>query len=318
MTAYALHFRPGEVVIASDTLIYSALGEPMSFRDKVLPLPRLKAAFFSRGADTIGINAIATVALRYDLVTLEDVAAALPDILREVTERMADEAGIVDPDQLLLFEGRLLGWSAAENKFALWFFNNYEGYAPKRMSDQEIRAVIGGASGFMVSPPLPPQEQLPLRGVTPERGLLALMQAHRRRGETIEGCAKIGGEVIFTTLTPAGVSTRTVHRFADYDSDAHAGAAVTARMDRGERPIDLNQAITHVADAVDGRQLTATPAAEGGATVANLSRQQRRQLEREQRRAKRRDRDFLAVHRRDELGNALLDDKACLARTLGI
>jgi hypothetical protein len=303
LTAYALYWTPKEVTIASDTLIYTALNEPLSFRDKVIPLPRLRAAYFSRGVDQIGISAMATLALRYDLVAIEDVAAALPQILGEVTERVADETSIYNPEELLLYEGNLVGWSPAEQKMCFWAYRNYAGYGAQRLGDDELRSLLGGYSGFIACPALPAELLPQIRGLSPERGLIELMKAQRRKGETMEGAPKIGGEIQLTAVNSAGVATRVVHRFEDYEVDRHAGAAVVGRIERGEHPIDYNEAIHHVAEGFNvrpgdadapqllaGQQLKSQPVEGPAGPVETLSRAQRRRLAQEERKAAKRQR----------------------------
>ena len=47
---------------------------------------------------------------------------------------------------------------------------------------------------------------------------------------------RIAGEVVATTITPDGIFSRTIHRFADYEEACHAGAAIVARFESAARP----------------------------------------------------------------------------------
>jgi hypothetical protein len=265
LTAYCLNFGPREVLIAGDTLIYTANNEPLGFIDKVTPLPRMRAAFFSRGAHVIGVSALATLALRYDVQTFEAAAAALPAILAEVTEDAAAKYDIEDPDGLILFEGRFVGWSEAEKRMRLYQYDNYDGY---RQNGDE------NPVGWKACPPLEPEHIPPgLKAQTPERICIEILKAHRRAFAARLGHDKlpVGGEITLTRVTERSVDTRIIHRFEDAAEHGHAAAAVAARIARGDAPaIDLNEALTPVENGIR---------INGGPTAPGVSRAERRRAE---------------------------------------
>lgn len=242
MTAYVVFSLPGEVQIASDTLIYTAGNDPLTFRDKVHPLPVFRAAFFSRGIDAIGISGLATIALRYDLRTFDDIADAMPAVLSEVTNRMAAEHQIEDPASLMMFEGFLVGWSQAAKEMQLFEYMNYNGY---RRQQQPL-------GGWSAAPQLEPEYQPDISKLSTEQGMIAIMEAHRRafRARLGDDAPLIGGDIVLTTVNARGAASRVIGRFADAKMQGHAAAAVAARVVRGDYEIDINAALTRTEDGI--------------------------------------------------------------------
>lgn len=294
MTAFMVDIRQDRLTIASDTCGYivGAQVKPVGFASKVIAIPHLRAVLFGRGITWIGYRAAVDLMVSPQHQTIEAAAAALPAMLREITERYAAESGIEDHRELQIFEALFGGYSLRDRRAKLWGFYNYrDDYAPEE--------VPAGLHGTLALPPLPPEFKPPELDKLPlERRLIAGMQAQKRFAAALvtrplrdgstnpaAGCGKsiIGGEIIVTEATAAGVTSRSVARFADYDETAHASAAVAARVLRGDEIVDVRDGLVHVDAMIPPAGGEAAAAAASGA-----SRAERRRAEKLARKAARR------------------------------
>jgi hypothetical protein len=91
--------------------------------------------------------------------------------------------------------------------------------------------------GNMTLPVLPKAHAPATAGKGADDGLIEGVKACGRyfEAEPALNCGmRIGGEVIATTITPNGVSVRTLCRLPGHEQDRHASAAFTARISRGD------------------------------------------------------------------------------------
>lgn len=267
MTAFAIDFQPRRLTVAGDTLFYAPdRGEarPLGYASKIIPLPVMRAVLFARGMHAITVQAAAALMLDPSLLTIEDAAATLPNLLRQISDNYADQADIDDWRSVAMLELVLAGWSEHEGRMRLWQFTSYQDYAAQD---------DGGASYGVLPFPRLPAEYMPKASGSSDADLVAIITAAGRlfADHAAEmGSARVGGEVMKVDVTPDGIATRTLYRFEDYEQTRHAGAAVTARVLRGELQVDVAEGLGRVADAVDS---------ETGKPVS-MNRQQRRQAER--------------------------------------
>lgn len=264
MTAFAIDLRRDRITIASDSLSYlpdRTEVQPLGFASKVLVLPHVKAALFSRGQFQITVNAYAQLLLLPQLRSIEDVADALPEILRNITDMYCDQMGIEDRRSLVMLDLTLCGFSAANSRMRLWRFYNGDDYVPSPNGDVPYG---------MYANPMPPPGLIPSFSprATVHQHCISMIEAIGRMfaaDSDYAGC-RIGGEIHATEITPHGVSQHTIATLPGCEEDGHAGAAVYARMGRGE--IDPARAVRE--------GLHANPS-------APISRQQRRAAERQAR-----------------------------------
>lgn len=236
MTAFAIGYSKRKVSIASDTLAYVPdLREvkPLGFISKVLVIPHLNAVLFSRGQFELAVRAWAALSLPITAQTLEEAAAALPEMLRSISAAYCDEHDLGDYRATGLLELAFVGFSTAKNRMRLWQYMNYEDYA--------THETPAGWTGAVAWPSLPPAYMPAIAGLPNDKHLLQIVQAVGRYFEAEPGtnCGqRVGGEVIVTEITPNGISSRIVHRFADYDAVRNTAAAVAGRYLRGDLSTD--------------------------------------------------------------------------------
>jgi hypothetical protein len=98
MTAFVIDYRADKLAIGSDTLGYVVGADvaPVGFISKVFVLPRFKAVLFGRGICSICLKAGFELMIGAHIRTFDDAAAALPALLRQVTEDYAAEQEIDD------------------------------------------------------------------------------------------------------------------------------------------------------------------------------------------------------------------------------
>lgn len=207
------------------------------------------------------VRAAAELMLHPEVGTVEDAAAALPGMLHRLSLAYAAEAGIPDYTAVALLELGFAGWSEQAQCMRMWGFASYCAYEPN-----EQGADWHGKRSF---PAVPPGFMPHLDGKTLPRQLVQIFEALQRFGEARPDLQiKIGGELLAFEVSRDGITQRTIHRFADYEQTKHAGAAVRARVMRGDLQVSVADGLVPVADMEDA------------ATGKALTRQQRRQLER--------------------------------------
>ena len=287
VSIYAIDFRPDRVTVAGDTVAYTADRtemKPMGFVSKIIPIPTLKAAIFSRGVYGIVVMAAARLLHAPLLTDVDSTAEALPGILAECSDTFAAAAGIADWRSVALLEAVLIGWSEQENRPRIAAFSSAEGY--------KIQRPVANF-GVYPFPPFPPQYAPKIADAPTDADLVATVEAGGRAFvDNAAVKAPIGGEVIAVSIDRAGISTRTLKRYADYDRLRTAAAAVTERIKRGDLKYDMAAGLFSLAECYDSQ--TGKPkVADAPATVTpmperpKVPRQQRRRAEREARKAAR-------------------------------
>lgn len=227
MTAYAVDFRPDWVTIAADTLMLVPdrhRVRPLGHLSKVLPLAHLRAALLGRGMHQIPAGAHAVLGQNTALHSVEDAAAALPEVLRVVTEAYCSQVGIPDASAYGLAEVMLVGWSEAERRMRMWHCVNVDNYTTR--DDQ-------GRQYGLLPVPILPDAALPTLEGTLDAQLVAMLLAEDRwfrDNPQIMGAARLGGEVQCWTIDRAGLSMRVIYRWPDYE-ETRRGAVPDAPVD---------------------------------------------------------------------------------------
>jgi hypothetical protein len=250
MTEYAIGFGRKKVAIASDTLAYVPdLREvkPLGFCSKVLAIPHLNAVLFSRGQYEIAVRAWAALMIPLTARTVEEAAAALPEMLRSISVDYCTKQGIDDYRDIGLLELAFVGFSTAKNRMRLWQFGNYQDYATHETPDW-----IGAAAWPTLSPSYMPA----IAGYPSDAQLVQIVKAVGAyfKAEPAVNCGqRIGGEIVVTEITPSGITSRIVHRFADYEVVRNTSAAVVSRYLRGDLSADgvVASGLVSVAEMVD-------------------------------------------------------------------
>lgn len=278
MTAYAISFQPRRVLIASETLAYlpdRTAAPPLGFVLKVWTIPRLRAAIVARGQMSIALAAAARLMATPALETVEDAAEELPAILRRDTQDYCANYGI---DRTVgLLELQLIGWSVPQQRMLRWGFSNVTDYDPQPFDGY----------GTIALPALPRSFVPKLPTVTKFPDLVRVIHAIDKFfvAEPALSCgARAGGEIIGTEITPDGIAWSHLHRFANYAEQATAGAAMMARIERGEIDVSrtLAEGLVPAGEMVDASAAPAVPP-----IPVPLSRQQRRAAERAERKGRR-------------------------------
>lgn len=273
MTAFALHFQRDRLTIACDTLAYlpdQREARPLGYINKVLPLPHLKAVIFARGMWDLTCEAQLALLMNPTLRTIEDAAEALPKSLRYISEQFADRNDIDDYRTVAMLELVLAGWSESERRMKIYEFTNYTDYEPAADNGK-----FYGTLGF----PNLPAEYIPPASGSVDRDLVNIILAAGRlfADHPVEmGGARVGGEILAYDVTPTQTTARHLYTFPDLAQLAHAGAAVLARLVRGDLDVDIADALTPIAAAVD---------AATGQPVPGGNRAARRRAEKEARKA---------------------------------
>lgn len=263
MTAFAIDFHPDRLTIASDTLGYIPSGagaKPAGFYDKVHQIPHLNAVIFARGQLWIAAWAAVHLAMG-GANSLENAALSLPAALREITQKYAEIYGISDIANRGVAEVVFAGWSKADRRMKIWGFNNYEDYVQQEDG--------GRFYGFLTMPQLPEQMRRSSSTRPVDDQLVDAMKAERvyfATNSELMGGATIGGEVKAVEIRPEGISTRTLHRFEDFESTSHAVSTVGQRILAGCEKLDLSDGLTPVDKLRNSAEVE----------PARLSRQQRR------------------------------------------
>ena len=226
----------------------------------------------------ITVRAAAELMLSPILFGIEDAAEALPAILRALSVQYAERHDIEDYTSVGLLEIALAGWSEAEQRMRFWQFLSYEGY----------QAQDDGGNHYGVLPfPRLPAEYIPAPdGFTTDEHLVAIIKGAGRcfaDNPAAMGPIRVGGEVLAVDITPQGISTRTLHRFEDYEQTRHAAAAIVGRVVRGDLHVSVADGLTPVDESIDlatGKSLRPKPAND-----RTVNRAERRRAERLARKA---------------------------------
>jgi len=288
VTAFAVDFARDHLRIAADTLAYMpgrAAVQPLGFVCKIIPLPQFQAVLISRGQLQITIEAAAELTLAVHLFSIETAAAALPDALTSAAMRYIAGQGV--EDYAGLSEVCLLGWSPAAGRMRAWQYSSYR--------DFKAESEDGERYGVLSFPRVPPKFMPAVSSPASDEALIDIIRGVDRWFQADPGTncnQRAGGEVLVVDITPDSMSSRTVHRFPDYDCVRAQAEALTARIASGELDVRgvVRDGVVPGAEMIDtatGQPLMAAhastapaaPTAAGVPTQA-LSRQQRRALER--------------------------------------
>jgi len=229
MTAFVLQIGAKTATVAGDSLAYLVDRRPIGTMSKILPLPQARTALIFRGQYSCIVAGWSALMEMLDLDSVEKVCDRLPAVLRDVAEQYCRSHGIGDYRSILFLEVAAIGFSAKTKGIKLAQFLNLDGFNAEWLPD--------GWQGTKYFPYVPeyapkagsgsPDAQL-VEGVI---GLGRYLAQHDR--------IKVGGEVIACEISAKGLESRILHRFSDYQSDRTAGAAIEARIMRGDYDADM-------------------------------------------------------------------------------
>ena len=229
MTAYAIRHLADEFAVAADSLCYGPHSEPYGFLCKLAALPTIRSVLFARGKVEITHGAVARLLLSPQVLTIEDAAEALPDILRTLTEQFAVELGLVgDPTKMRLCFFALAGWSEAENRARLYSFMSTENFEPLFDADRLY--------GTNVAPwPPVPAEFLPVPRAadTLDDQLIGVLHGVDRY--CVENPAeadgtRLGGQITKVVINERQLTTTCIGAFPDWPAALAARAAEDATL----------------------------------------------------------------------------------------
>lgn len=261
MTAFAIDFRRDRATVQADSLAYMPdlhdvrpLGVSLN---KVLTLPHLDAVLFGRGQMEIVVRAWVSLMLEPHISkTIEQAAARLTDILWNVTVDYADEHGF-DPGGAAVLECALVGWSKAEQRMRLWQYMSTDEY--------QGQDDAGQCYGVLPFPRLPDRymPKLPPKPSAKELSRIIFSAGRYFEAHPELACgARVGGEIVQHVLTPQGISSKVIHKFADFESMRVASAAIVNRIDDGR--LDVSRVVANglvaksdVVDSQSGRKIYA-------------------------------------------------------------
>lgn len=243
MSVFAIDIHSDKITVAGDTLAYVVdrrTPAPLGFVHKVFPLPRQRAVLFFRGMHDIAVRTACAFAVHPFLQTVEDVAEALPDTLRTLTTWYADQTGIPDWRAVGMMEAYLVGWSDAKGGFVLAQCFSQTDFKMEMVEVQPGRQ-------FLTVPALPADYMPAPRGT--KRVVGAFYGFRRWFSDHPElSMPPCGGEIIATTITREGLTTRVLHRFADYEQHRAEGAATHAALKRGDLRVNVAEALVPVGE----------------------------------------------------------------------
>jgi hypothetical protein len=230
MTAAAIDYRADRVCIASDSRVYDDVGTTLGAGTKVFSVPHLRCVFFSRGRSAVTIGVLARVMLEPTLFTIENLAEAMPDILRGTVSDWCDEMGS-DPPTGIYHESVWFGWSEAEERMRCFQWWNSDNFVTHSEPDRRYGAY---------SWPAIPAESLPPDRSTDSTetklsGVLKAIDTWAADNAALPsvGGARLGGDMMMCTLTEAAIDNKIIGTF-----DPPAAAPRTdgkAARDRAQR-----------------------------------------------------------------------------------
>jgi hypothetical protein len=258
MTAFALDFRRDRATVQCDTLAYIPHRTeviPLGFSSKVIALPHLNAVLFGRGQMEIIVRVACELLLRPDTIgTLEKAAKRLPDKLANCTDGYAKQHGF-QAEGAGVLECILLGYSKTEKRMRFWQYLSTEDYEPQDDAGQFY--------GVLSMPRLPVMPKLPANPSAKELSRVIHACGKYFAAHPDINCGmRLGGEIVQHVITPAGISSKIIHRFADYEEMRVASAAICNRIEDGR--MDVTNAVAdglvprdQLVDTATGKRLYA-------------------------------------------------------------
>jgi hypothetical protein len=247
VTAFAIQFGARQVDIASETLAYTLIGDPLGYVNKVFLIPHLRVALFGRGVTAILVQCWAQLMAMPDLVAFEQLAERMPPLLRAAAEEFAKGQRLGDHRKRIISEVVAAGWSAKAKKMQLLQFRN---------TQQDFSCEQIGPPPLSLTLPHIPEvyRTRDAQARSADAQLIEqVLNAGRYFADTPRG-GRIGGEIWATTIKQDKIEQRCLYRFADYEQTRTAAAAVRARWDRGgmNNAEVTRQGLVALEDAIDG------------------------------------------------------------------
>jgi hypothetical protein len=196
------------------------------------------------------------------------------------------EHDIADPQDYALAEVAFCGYSEAERRMRLFYFNNSDNYESQDDGGQYYGAVLPMS--------ILPEDVMPKLAGPVDAQLKAVMLAAQKffvDRPDLMGGARMGGHVMVTAVTPLGISSRVIHEFADFKATRNAAAAIAARLLRGDEVVSVADGLTAAGDMQRADELPipgAEAAANAAAPALGATRAERRRAEKAAKKAGRR------------------------------
>lgn len=221
MSACNVILTPNTGYIATDSAVYMADREVMTYGPKTHLLPHLRCAFAGRGSTAFQAQAAAVLAYATNRTRcIDGLLPIVQEQLLAVREQMLpcmEEAGQTDAQTFLV------GWSDNERRvigFELSYFEeNGDRFHPERLADT---CYLTPGTDDVPSQYRPDYGVWPLRRLTrePDAFMVYAMKKQRQAaidlGDTIPAWRGwIGGDIMFTEITKHGVRQRSILRWPD-------------------------------------------------------------------------------------------------------
>jgi hypothetical protein len=206
MSLFNVTVSPVRAILVTDTAAFAGDGTPLHFTSKAFVLAHLGAVVADIG--TLGVTyAFQREANHLALPRgLDDLLAAAPAILRRI---------VADMPHAPMHGTCVAGWSEARRRIIALLFTNQEAqdFAPVEVQDGHLgmHPAVPGVAPRGRRPELP--------------DLTSHAEAQQAEAERLLGFRGVGGELVALTVTRAGVESKLVYRFKDYDQMAAAMAS---------------------------------------------------------------------------------------------
>lgn|ERR1700722_11903695 len=230
MTAAAIMHFADRVTICTDSRVYDDLGESVGYAGKTYPLPHLRACYFGRGKLSVTVSIVTKLLLSPNIHSFDAAADAIAGISNEVLDQWCTATGF-DRTGQRLHEGLLAGWSESQQKMRLVFNASIENYEPN------FRDTCGGP--IIAWPLIPASYVAPAKSTdtADDRLRSVLLGIDRWCAENAEAVDnhRLGGPIVLTDLTEAGISYRTIGSFEDAPAKPDSKRVAERKAQRNAR-----------------------------------------------------------------------------------
>lgn len=220
MSAYVVVQRPDAVHVLTDGLSYTREGVVAAITSKCGQLGPMPAVITTRGpADLQEIIAEFAASVASAGADFDWFIDAFPSLMEHV------HGGLVSAGRRPEFEVVVAGWSATQNRLVVYSWENHG----RRRTEGSCRYKLVELTSPLVMAPVPSDPDLLAAGwnpalrwnaFDPERDGLTIMEAQRRFRSTEDdhvdpGLFFVGGRVTLTTITRHGIVQKPIKDFAD-------------------------------------------------------------------------------------------------------
>lgn len=214
MTAINVFLRRDRAIMMTDASLYTAQGLVLGFGQKAIAMPGLRAVIACRGNQKVSYHLAMQLAAAYS--SFDEMAERAEQDLPHYYDHNRPE---LEASGLEHIDIVIAGWSDDECRPAGFYYSStsgefdmIDGYAAGPLPD-EVEDANLHAIGCEIDVDVSPEAFDPIRHGIP------FMEAQRRmRIEIVDGMEPIsivGGNILLTEVTHEGVSQRVIHRWDD-------------------------------------------------------------------------------------------------------